>query len=149
MCGRGKSSSVAFPLISPLSFLSQRLTMPKEFSRTQRLNELVQRDLAEIIRREVVKSDFGMLTVSEIDVAPDLKSARVYISILAAQVPAKDVIKYLNENAGLYRHILSQIMTTRTTPRLHFYHDSSTENGVRMSALINAVLPPKKEDEDE
>jgi len=53
--------------------------MPKEFSRTQRLNELVQRDLAEIIRREVVKSDFGMLTVSEIDVAPDLKSARVYI----------------------------------------------------------------------
>ncbi|MBE9562515.1 MAG: 30S ribosome-binding factor RbfA [Proteobacteria bacterium] len=114
--------------------------MMKEFSRTQRVGEQIQRELALIIHKEVNTKTFGMITVSGVDVSPDLKQAKIYVTILAGD--EKITVKYLNtEMKGRLRYNLSQRLTTRTTPQLHFIHDGSVEYGTRLSALIESVKP--------
>ncbi|MCK5717260.1 MAG: 30S ribosome-binding factor RbfA [Thiomargarita sp.] len=113
----------------------------KEFKRSQRVNVLIQRELSDIIRKEITASHLGMLTISSVDIAPDFKSARIYITVLGGTVDMITVMKYLNDASGQLRYHLSQRLSTRTTPRLQFIHDSSVEYGSRLSALIDSVLP--------
>jgi ribosome-binding factor A len=119
--------------------------MPKEFSRTQRVGEVIQRQLAEIIRREMTRRDVGMITISTVSITPDLKSARIYITLLGGQLTPKETVNYLNESANQLRHHLSQRLTTRTTPRLQFVYDSSIEYGNHLTTLINLANKPKDE----
>ncbi len=119
--------------------------MPKEFSRNQRVGELIQRELADIICREVSMPGLGMLTVAAVKVSPDLKFAKVYITLLGGVFTPNQVMQHLNEIAGRLRHHLSQRLTIRTTPRLQFVHDTSIEYGVKLSALIDSVAPPPLE----
>lgn len=110
-----------------------------EFSRTQRVGEQIRRELADIIRREISDHRLGMLTISGVDVSPDLKYARIYVTILNEQSGVKKTVLHLNNIAGRLRHHLSQRLTTRTTPRLQFVYDSLTEDGNHLLALINSV----------
>ncbi|MDM8567184.1 30S ribosome-binding factor RbfA [Candidatus Halobeggiatoa sp. HSG11] len=117
----------------------------KEFSRTQRVGEQIQRELASIIHKEVNTKTFGMITVSGVDVSPDLKQAKIYVTILAGD--EKNTVEHLNtEMKGRLRHGLSQRLTTRTTPQLQFIHDGSVEYGTRLSALIESVKPKIDDD---
>lgn len=118
----------------------------KEFSRTQRVGEQIQRDLADIIRRELSIPDLGMLTVTGVDISPDLKYARVYVTVLGGNLSVKQTEKLLNNTAGQLRHHLSQRLTTRTTPRLQFVYDTSIEYGSHLSALIDSAVAPAKTD---
>lgn len=118
--------------------------MPKEFSRIQRVNNVIQKELAVIISREMDVS--GMITISEVNVSPDLKQAKIYISLLGGNLSAEAVVDMLNESTGMLRYHLSQQLTLRTTPKLHFYYDNTIEEGMRLSALIDSVLPQEKTD---
>jgi ribosome-binding factor A len=111
----------------------------KEFSRTQRIGEQIQRDLADIIRREINVPNVGMITVSGVSISPDLKDARVYVTVLGGSLSVEQTVQYLNNFTGRIRHHLSKRLTTRTTPRLQFVYDSSIEYGSRLSALIDSV----------
>ncbi|MDM8561028.1 30S ribosome-binding factor RbfA [Candidatus Parabeggiatoa sp. HSG14] len=111
----------------------------KEFSRTQRINEQIQRDLADIIRREINVPSLGMVTVSSVEVSTDLKYARVYVTVLGG-TSYHETVKYLNNCTGRIRHHLSKRLTTRVTPSLQFLYDGSIEYGSRLSALIDSVL---------
>ena len=113
--------------------------MPKEFSRTQRVEKQIRRELADIIHREINKPQLGMFTISAIKVSPDLKFARVYFTMLGGQLTAQQVTDYFNEAAGWLRHHLSQRLTTRVTPTLSFEYDTSIEYGSRLSALIDSL----------
>ncbi len=116
----------------------------KEFSRSQRVGEQIQRDLTDIIRREIHEPELGMLTISGIEVSADLKYARVYITVLGGHLSLEQTVQLLNNRQGRLRHHLSQRLTTRTTPRLQFVYDNSIEYGNRLSALIDSVVPTKK-----
>ena len=118
----------------------------KEFSRTQRVGEQIQRELAHIISREITAPYLGMITVSAADVSPDLKSARVYVTVLGGNEGVEQTVQHLNKVAGRLRYHLSQRLTTRITPRLQFVYDSSIEYGSRLSALIDSVTPLSKKD---
>jgi len=113
--------------------------MPKEFSRTQRVEKQIQSELANIIHREMDQSQFGMLTISAVKVSPDLKFARIYFTILAGQLTTQQATHYFNEAAGWLRHHLSQRLNTRVTPTLSFEYDTSIEYGSRLSALIDSL----------
>ena len=113
--------------------------MPKEFSRTQRVRELIQRELAYLIQREMGDSHLGLITISEVEISPDLKEARVYITILGSNTSTEKTVQSLNDAAGLLRHHLAQRLTLRTTPRLQFVYDSSLETGNRLLALIDSI----------
>ncbi len=113
--------------------------MPKEFGRNRRVADLLQRDLATLIQREMDTRRFGLITVSLVDVSPDLLNAKVYVTSLSDETDRQALLDVLNERAGHFRHELAQNSRLRTTPKLVFVFDSSIEHGTRLSALIDAV----------
>lgn len=117
----------------------------KEFSRAQRVSGLVQRELADIIQREMSDPALGLVTISAVKLSPDLKMAQIYVTFLGTQLSVQQALHRLNDWAGLLRHQLSQRLTTRTTPRLQFVHDESIEYGIRLCHLIDSVAPPPAE----
>jgi len=112
----------------------------KEFSRTQRVAKQIRRDLATIIPREISTSSLGMVSVSGVDVSPDLRYARVYVTVFGGEFNVEQTIQHLNKAAKRLRHRLAQRSTTRTTPSLQFIHDNSIEYGSNLSALIDSLV---------
>lgn len=109
-------------------------------TRMQRLDSEIRRAVAEIIAGPLrIKEPAigGIVSVTEADVAPDLKTAKVYISILAADEASKRrSFSALRANAGFVRHELARIMRVRTVPTIAFLEDGSMEYGSRMDALL-------------
>ena len=82
----------------------------------------------------------GLISVTEVDVAPDLKTAKVYVSIYAAgKEEEKRTFEILQENAGFIRHELSLVMRMRTVPQLTFLRDASMEYGSKMDSLLSGL----------
>lgn len=124
--------------------------MPREFPRTRRVGEQIQRELAGLLREELKDPRLGMISVSGVEVSRDLAHARVYISVLGGEETVSETIKVLNKAAGFLRHQLGQRMRLRVIPQLRFLYDESLAEGARMDALIAAALagrhPPGNED---
>ena len=123
-------------------------------SRTSRLNGEYQKEISEIIRKVKDKNPNlkGLISVTEADVAPDLKSAKIYVSIYAKSEEEKlRSFAVLNENAGYIRHELSRVMTMRTVPALTFLWDGSMTYGAKMDELFKKIHkdePVEQTDED-
>ncbi len=112
-------------------------------TRTQRLDSEYRRAVSEIIsgplknREPALK---GIISVTEADVAPDLKTAKIYVSILTpSEEEKRESFRILRENAGFVRHELAKIMRMRTVPQLTFSEDGSMEYGSKMDALLSAL----------
>ena len=121
-------------------------------TRTQRLDSEFRRAISEIVAGPLKNREpalRGIISVTETDVAPDLKTAKVYVSILAAEESAKkEDFRILKENAGFVRHELSQMMRMRTVPQLTFIEDGSMEYGSKMDALLSGLdIKPDKDGE--
>jgi ribosome-binding factor A len=114
--------------------------MPRDYSRTLRVAEQIQRELASLIRLEVKDPRVGMVTLTDVDVAPDYGHAKVYFTMLgdADQIAAANV--GLNNAAGFLRHELGRRITMRGIPQLHFVHDLSVERGMQLSQLIDEAV---------
>lgn len=118
--------------------------MPKEHSRTARVGEQLQRELAVLIQQEVKDPRIGMVTVCAVRVSPDLAHARVYITALNSTVDDKQVIEILNGAANFLRHELARRLVLRAMPRLQFLYDEAVERGMRLTALIEASVEADK-----
>ena len=109
-------------------------------SRTDRLNSEYQRAVSQIISGSLKNKapDLkGIISVTEADVAPDLKTAKIYVSIFAGSVEEKKhSFEILRENAGFIRRELAKVMTMRTVPALTFLEDGSMEYGSKMDAIF-------------
>ena len=116
---------------------------PKVYNRTQRLADLIQTALAEIIRKDERTSSLGMITVTGVEVARDLSFAKVFISVLQDE-KAIEIVKKLNEEMKYLRYSLANAVELRVTPELKFFYDDSTVRGVRISSLINSALKENK-----
>jgi len=124
--------------------------MPKEFKRHTRINGLVQKELSDIIQRELETKQLGMVTISEVDTSPDLKNATIYFTCFGGELDEQGATKYLTQKASILRHHLSQrINNIRTVPRLQFKYDASVEEGSRLSALIDSVSHQEDKDDGE
>lgn len=106
-----------------------------------RLNAEVHRELSNIIRGEVKDPRIHPMTsVVKVDVAPDLKTAKAYISVLGDEEEAKNTMKGLQSSAGFIRHTLAKNLNLRNTPEITYVLDDSIAYGVHMSHLINEVV---------
>jgi len=114
--------------------------MSKEFSRTRRVGEQMQRELAQLIQREVKDPRLGMVTVSGVDVSRDYSSAKVYITVLGENTDPAQTLAILNKVSGFLRHELGQRMVLRTIPALSFHYDESVERGSELSRLIDEAV---------
>ncbi len=111
-------------------------------SRTSRLNGEYQKEISAIIRRLKDRAvDLkGLISVTEADVAPDLKTANIYVSIYGAnEEDTKRSFALLQENAGFIRHELAQVMRMRTVPALTFKMDGSMSYGSKMDELFKGL----------
>ena len=111
-------------------------------SRTARLNGEYQKEISEIIRRLKDKEPQlkGLISVTEADVAPDLKTAIVYVSIYAPnEADVKQSFAILQDNAGYIRRELSQVMRMRTVPAITFRTDNSMIYGSKMDELFKKI----------
>lgn len=116
--------------------------MPKSFKREQRINDLVQVALAEILQREAKDLRFGMVTVTGVNVSHDLAYAKIFVSVLEDE-KASETLVALNNAAKYLRSSLASAVKLRATPELKFIYDDSTVRGSRISSLINHVLKEK------
>lgn len=125
--------------------------MPKEFNRSRRVGEFIQRELSQLISQEITMPRSGlMVTISGVDVSSDMGYAKVFISVLPEEGGVKDIIDHLNRAAGFLRHHLGSRMTIRRIPELSFHYDDTLLTGSRMSSLIDkAIAKGRNEDESE
>lgn len=124
--------------------------MRKNSIKNTRINGEVQRELSNIIRQGIKDPRVPMLTsVTAVEVAPDLKNCKAYISVMGdAQVKA-DAIAGLKRAEGYIRHQLASSLNLRNTPEIRFVLDESIEYGVTMSKLIDDVNRGLNREEDE
>ncbi len=123
--------------------------MAKEFSRSRRVGEQIQRELAELVQRELKDPRLGMVTISAVDVTKDLSVAKVYFTVLNPGHDIAQTEQGLTHAAGFLRRELAHRMKLRVVPELRFHYDSSIEKGSRLSALIDeAVSQDKSKSED-
>ena len=116
-------------------------------SRTSRLNGEYQKEISQIIRTLKDRApDFkGLVSVTEADVAPDLKTAKIYVSIYASNEAEKlRSFEILKESASYIRHQLSQVMQMRTVLALTFIWDGSMTYGAKMDELFKKINEGKK-----
>lgn len=100
----------------------------------------VQRELSNIIRGEIKDPRISsMTTVVAVEVAPDLKTAKAYISVLGDEKAQKDTLEGLKSAEGYIRRALARSVNLRNTPEIKFVVDQSIEYGVNMSKLIDDV----------
>ncbi|KAA1182961.1 MULTISPECIES: 30S ribosome-binding factor RbfA [Photorhabdus] len=124
--------------------------MAREFSRTQRVAQEMQKEIAIILQREVKDPRIGMATVSGVEVSRDLAYAKVFVTFLNVLTEehdsdvVKNGIKALNEASGFIRSLLGKAMRLRVVPELTFSYDNSLVEGMRMSNLVTNVV---KDDE--
>ena len=119
-------------------------------SRTSRLNGEYQKEISVILRRLKDKAPTlkGLISVTEADVAPDLKTAYVYVSIYGvSEKEAKESLATLQANAGFVRHELAQVMRMRTVPALTFRLDGSMSYGSKMDELFKTITYSTTPDE--
>ena len=124
--------------------------MRKNSIKNTRINAEVQRELSSILRSEIKDPRIGTMTsVTGAQVAPDLKTCRVYISVLGEEKAKADTLSGLRSAEGYIRRMLARNLNLRNTPELTFVLDQSIEYGVHMSKLIDEVVEKEKGGEDE
>ena len=112
--------------------------MAKEYSRTQRVADHLQRELAALIQHEVRDPRVGMVSITGVNVSRDLGHAKIHFTVLGSDTSedAKDSTEVLNKAAGFLRSQLSRDSTMRSVPQLRFYFDSSVGQGRHLEDLI-------------
>lgn len=123
--------------------------MRKNSIKNTRINGEVMRELSNIIRGEIKDPRINPLTsVVSVEVAPDLKTCKAYISVLGDEKAQQDTVAGLKSAEGYIRRMLAQNVNLRNTPEIRFILDQSIEYGVTMSKLIDDVNHPQGDCEE-
>jgi ribosome-binding factor A len=118
--------------------------MPKQDNqRAKRLGEQIQRELTELLRRDVKDERIGNVTITAVNVTGDLRTARVYYLVFGKDGPDPKVQQGLTSAAGFLRNALSKALMIRYTPTLTFELDTTIEHGVRLTQLIDSLKKPE------
>lgn len=117
--------------------------MKRGYDRTQRVADLIQKELAQLLLENTGENDFKFVTITSVTVARDLAYAKVYVSILVENddpQQIKKVVDQLNREAKSFRYQLAQRVKLRIAPELKFIYDDSTARGFRISSLIDSAV---------
>jgi ribosome-binding factor A len=112
---------------------------PRSQGRAQKLGDVIQRELSDLLQRELRDPRVGMITITSVDVSPDLSHAKVFYTMLDA-AHVEEAQKGLKQAAGFLRSQLARRIKLYTTPQLRFSYDESVERGDRLSRLIDSAL---------
>jgi len=114
--------------------------MPREFHRSRRIEEQIQRLLAELLRREVKDPRVGSVTITAVEVSRDLSHAKVHFLPFGPARPTEEVGEALRSAAGFLRAHLRKHLKLRQVPELNFVLDETIDKAARLSSLISAAV---------
>lgn len=124
--------------------------MRKNSIKNTRINGEVQKELSMIIQNEIKDPRIAPMTsVVSVEVAPDLKTCKAYISVLGDDQAARDTLAGLKSAEGYIRRQLAKTVNLRNTPEIRFILDQSIAYGVSMTKLIDDVVGTEKKEEEE
>lgn len=122
--------------------------MRKNSIKNTRINAEVQKELANLIRSDIKDPRVGPMTcVTDVEVAPDLKTCKVWVSTLGDEDALNETIKGLKNAEGFLRRQLASNLNLRNTPELRFIADTSIEYGMKMNKLLDEVALPSEDEE--
>jgi len=114
--------------------------MPRDYPRSRRIAEQVQRELSDIVRLELKDPRVGMITITDVEVTDDQSHAKVFFTVLGDEARIAGATAGLKHAAGFLRSELARRMKLRSVPQLQFKHDESVERGMRLSQLIDDAV---------
>jgi ribosome-binding factor A len=115
--------------------------MAREFARTDRVGQEIQKEIAMIIQREVKDPRLGMVTVNAVEITRDLAYAKIFVTFFTLEGQNTDEsIEVLNEASSYIRTLLAKRIKARIMPELRFIYDSSMVEGVRMGHLVDQAV---------
>ncbi|RTR37141.1 30S ribosome-binding factor RbfA [Shewanella canadensis] len=115
--------------------------MAREFSRTRRIAQQLQQELAQVLQRDMKDPRIGFVTVNDVDVSRDLSYAKVYVTFFEEDEKlVQEKVEALDAAAGYIRSLVAGRMKLRVMPELRFIYDSSLVEGMRMSNLVSRVI---------
>ena len=107
--------------------------------RLQRVKELLKREIGELIRRELPVGEVGLINVNDVDVAPNLHNATVYIGVLGGEAQKKRAMEALEGSRKRIQGYLGKAVVLKYTPQLRFVLDESVERGNRILRILDEV----------
>src|SRR5450432_2063338 len=114
------------------------MAMKKNSQRAQRVGDQIQRELGDLLKLHI--KDPRMVTVTAVEVSPDLSHAKIFFTHLPGKEHAATAVAALQHSAGYLRTELAHRFTLYTVPQLHFVYDDSIESGLRLSKLIDDAV---------
>jgi len=122
-----------------------RNIMAKEFSRTRRIAQQLQQELAQVLQRDMKDPRIGFVTVNDVDVSRDLSYAKVFVTFFEEdKTVVQEKLNALISAAPYIRTLVAGRMKLRVMPELRFIYDSSLVEGMRMSNLVSQVINQDK-----
>ncbi len=112
--------------------------------RVARLNEQLKRELSELIRTQVRDPRVGVVTVTAVEMASDLGSARVFVRIIGDHAEVQETLAGLDAAAPFLRGLLGRLLHIRRIPELRFREDRSMEHARRIEQLLSDVVVPEQ-----
>lgn len=124
--------------------------MAREFKRSDRVGDAIQRNVAQLIQQEIRDPRIGMVNINDVVVTRDLAYAKVYVTFVGSESDEESIeaAKLLNKASGFLRAQLSKEMNMRSTPRLTFYYDKTAVHGQALSHLIDKAVASDRKAED-
>lgn len=125
--------------------------MAKEFYRSDRVADAVQRSLATLIPQEISDPRLGIVNINAVTVTRDLAHAKVYVTLVGENDPVacKESVAVLNSAANFLRNLVGRSLTMRSTPRLQFIYDESSVRGQELRQLIDKAIASDSGNRDE
>ncbi len=114
--------------------------MPKEFTRTHRLSQQLQREIAVLIQNEIKDPRINFVTVQDVAVSKDLSIAKVYVSSLDPEHSTDVIIEVLTKASGFLRRSIGKELTLRKVPELRFFYDDTIVKARELSDLIDKAI---------
>lgn len=115
--------------------------MAREFSRTRRIAQQLQQELAQVLQRDIKDPRIGFVTVNDVDVSRDLSYAKVFVTFFEEDEKlVQEKVEALDAAAGYIRSLVAGRMKLRVMPELRFVYDASLVEGMRMSNLVSRVI---------
>lgn len=122
--------------------------------RTERLGEEIREEVAQLIAGELKDPRIGFVTVTRVDVTPDLRTARIYVGVLGTEKQRQTSLAGLKQASGFMRRALGRSLRLRYTPELVFQYDEGLDASDRVARLLDQISRPaaasgRPEDDDE
>ncbi|MDF2630763.1 MAG: ribosome-binding factor [Symbiobacteriaceae bacterium] len=115
--------------------------------RAARLGDQIREELSNLMRQELKDPRIGFVSIVKVEVAGDLRHAKVFASVLGDEKQKKDSLKGLISAAGFLRNELGKVLQLRYTPELHFVLDESIEHGTKIAQLLVQVQKEQSKSE--